>query len=110
LKRPQQGPGRVDGDSKPMIVGVLQLEISVYEAMTLKDKRRVMKSLKDRIHNNFNVSIAEVDHNDHIRSGSLGVAIVANERRFVESTLSKVVEFVKRAPQLTLVDYTMETY
>ena len=43
-----------------MIVGVLTLQVSVFDAMTLKDKRRVIKSLKDRIANKFNASIAEV--------------------------------------------------
>lgn len=91
-----------------MIVGLLQLQVSVFDAMTLKDKRRVIKSLKDRIKNKFNVSIAEVGHTDSIRTSLLGVAMVANEKRFVDSALSKVVEFVRRTPQLSLIDYSIE--
>jgi len=92
-----------------MIVGVLQIQVSVFDAMTLKDKRRVIKSLKDRIHNKFNVSIAEVDYNDSIRTSLLGVSLVANERRFVDSVLSSVVDFVRTNPQLSLIDYSIET-
>ena len=92
-----------------MIVGVLQIQVSVFDAMTLKDKRRVIKSLKDRIRNKFNVSIAEVDYNDSIRTSLLGVALVANERRFVDSVLSSVVDFVRKIPQLSLIDYSIET-
>jgi len=92
-----------------MLVGILQLQISVFDAMNLKDKRRVILSLKDRIHNTFNVSIAEVDLQDNIRSAVLGVAMVANERRFIESALSQVVEFVRKIPTLSLIDYHMET-
>ena len=91
-----------------MIVGVLSLQVSVFDAMTLKDKRRVIKSLKDRVRNKFNVSIAEVDYNDVVRTSLLGVAVVANDSRFVDSVLSSVVELVRRIPQLSLIDYSIE--
>jgi len=93
-----------------MIVGVLRLQVSVFEAMTLKDKRRVIKSLKDRIGNKYNVSIAEVDHNDSVRTSVLAVAMVANESRFVDSALSGIVEFVRKITQLSLVDYSIEMF
>ncbi len=92
-----------------MIVGVLELRVSVFDAMSLKDKRRVIKSLKDRISNKYNVSIAEVGQNDNIRTSTLGVSLVANDSRFVESSLSKIVDFVRRVPQLSLIDYTIES-
>ena len=91
-------------------MGVLKFQVSIFEARSLKDKRRVIKSLKDRIGNKYNVSIAEVGHNDTIRTSILAVATVANEKRFVESSLSVIVDFVRRIPQLTLVDYSMETF
>lgn len=91
-----------------MVVGVLELQISVFDAMTLKDKRRVLKSLKDRIGNTFNVSVAEVDYQDKIRTSVLGVAVVANESRFADSVLSKVVEMVRRVPAVSLVDYHID--
>ena len=92
-----------------MIVGILSLQISVFDAMSLKDKRAVVKSLKDRISNKYNVSIAEVDHCDNIRTSVLGVAMIAGETRFITSALSKIVDFVRAIPQLTLVDYSIET-
>ena len=92
-----------------MIVGVLRLQVSVFDAMTLKDKRRVIKSLKDRISNKFNVSIAEVGHNESIRTSLLGVAMVSNDRRFLDSALSGIVEFVRKIPKLNLIDYSWET-
>jgi len=92
-----------------MVVGILTLHLSVFDAMTLKDKRRVIKSLKDRISNRYNVSIAEVDHNDSIRSCLIAVAMVANEGRFVDSALNGLVDFVRKIRNLTLVDYTIET-
>jgi len=93
-----------------MVVGVLKFQVSIFEARSLKDKRRVIKSLKDRIGNKYNVSIAEVGYNDVIRTSILAVATVANEKRFVESSLSVIVDFVRQVPQLSLVDYSMETF
>jgi len=92
-----------------MLVGILHMQVSVFDAMSLKDKRRVIKSLKDRIGNKYNVSIAEVGHNDSIRTCMLGVAMVGNERRFLESALSKIVDYVRKFGQLSLIDYSLET-
>jgi uncharacterized protein len=93
-----------------MIVGILTLQISIFEAVTLKDKRSVIKSLKDRLGNKYNVSVAEVGHNESIRTSIMAVAMVANERRFVDSALSRIVEFIRKIPQLTLVDYSIEMF
>ena len=91
-----------------MIVGVLQLELSIGDAMSLKDKRRVIKSLKDRIAHGHNVSIAEVGALDEHRRSILGVAMVANEKSYVEGALSKLVDFVKTVPSVDLVDYQID--
>ena len=91
-----------------MTIGVLQLELSIADAMSLKDKRRVIKSLKDRIANDHNVSIAEVGALDEHRRSILGLAMVSNDSRYVESQLSKLVDFVRMVPQVSLVDYQIE--
>ena len=91
-----------------MTVGVLQLELSVGDAMSLKDKRRVIKSLKDRIAHGHNVSIAEVGALDAHRRSILGIAMVANDRAYVEGALSKLVDFVRTVPSVDLVDYQIE--
>jgi uncharacterized protein YlxP (DUF503 family) len=91
-----------------MIIGVLQLELSVTDAMSLKDKRRVVKSIKDRIAHGHNVSIAEVGALDEHRRAILGIAMVANDRSYVEGGLSKLVDFVRMVPQVDLIDYQIE--
>ena len=91
-----------------MVVGILQLELSIPDAMSLKDKRRVVLSLKDKIRNGHNVSIAEVGALDEHRRSVLGLAMVANDRRYVEGALSKLVDFVKTVPQVSLVDYQID--
>ena len=91
-----------------MHIGVLQVEISIPDAMSLKDKRQVVKSLKDRIAHGHNVSIAEVGALDEHRRAILGVAMVSNDSRYVEGALSKLVDFVKMVPQVSLVDYQID--
>jgi uncharacterized protein len=91
-----------------MTVGVLQLELNIGDAMSLKDKRRVILSLKDRIAHGHNVSIAEVGALDEHRRSLLGLAMVSNDRRYVEGALSKLVDFVRTVPSVVLVDYQIE--
>src|ERR1700727_3137684 len=88
-----------------MTIGVLQLEIGIGDAMSLKDKRRVVLSLKDRIAHGHNVSIAEVGALDEHRRSILGIAMVSNDARYVEGALSKLVDFVRMIPQVNLIDY-----
>jgi len=91
-----------------MVVGVLQIEFSVIDAMSLKDKRRVVKSLKDRIANSHNVSIAEVGALDEHRRCILGMAMVSNDSRYVEGALSKLVDLVRMVPLVSLIDYQID--
>ncbi len=91
-----------------MVVGVLRFRLGVFESRSLKDKRRVTKSLKDRIGARHNVSIAEVDDLDHHQAATFGLAMVANEARFVESALSKIVDEVRAYPHASLLDYDIE--
>ena len=87
---------------------MLELRILVPEAMGLKDKRRAVKSLKDRIANRFNVSVAEVGLLDCLRQCELGIAMVSNDSNFAESCLSKIVELVRSTVKLELLDYSIE--
>jgi len=63
-----------------MTVGILQLELNIGDAMSLKDKRRIILSLKDRIAHGHNVSIAEVGALDEDRRSILGLAMVSNDK------------------------------
>jgi uncharacterized protein YlxP (DUF503 family) len=92
----------------PMTIGVLQLELSIPAAMSLKDKRRAVKSLKDRIAHAHNVSIAEVDALDEHRRSIIGIAMVGNERGYVEGGLSKLVDLVRLNTNVVLTDYRID--
>jgi uncharacterized protein len=91
-----------------MVVGVLRLELAVYESHSLKEKRRVVKSLKDRLIHRFNASIAEVDALDSWQRAVLGVAVVGNESEFVRSCLDKIVDYVRLSPTASLISYDTE--
>ena len=91
-----------------MTVGVLQLELSIGDAMSLKDKRRIVKSLKDRIKFGHNVSIAEVGALDEHKRAIMGVSMVANDHAYVEGALSKLIDFVRTVPSVDLVDYQLD--
>lgn len=91
-----------------MHVGILQLDLAIPEAFSLKDKRRVIQSLKDRIANSHNVSVAEVDRMDEHQRCIMGIAMVSNDKRYVEGGLSKIVDMVRMNPGVNLLDYQIE--
>ncbi len=62
---------------------------------SIKDKRRIMKSLKERIRNKFQVSVAEVDLNDSISFGQLGMAVVTNSRNHGNRVMQKILLFLE---------------
>lgn len=78
--------------------------------MSLKDKRRAIKSLKDRLGGRHNISVAEVDHLDEHRSCLLAAAMVSNDRRFTESCLYKIVDEVRMHRSVLLTDFEIELF
>lgn len=91
-----------------MTIGLLQLNLLLPEANSLKDKRRVIKSLKDRLHNRFNCSVAETEYQNIWRRAELAVCIVGGETAHVNSQLSSIVAFVERNSPAVLADYRIE--
>ena len=91
-----------------MIVGLLEIDLALFEAQSLKDKRRVIKSTVTRLRNQFNAAVAEVSELDKAKRCVLGVVTVANDSRFVHSMLDKIVDFIRQRPELTLLDYRRE--
>ena len=77
-----------------MVVGVLRLTLFLPENHSLKGKRQVLRAIKARVRNKFNVSIAETDENDMWQRAELGICQVGNGRAFVDSALREVVNFI----------------
>jgi uncharacterized protein YlxP (DUF503 family) len=91
-----------------MVIGCLQAKISIPDANSLKDKRMVLRSLKDRMLNKMNVSVAEVDYQDTWKSSRLAVVTVAAEKHIVETRISEVSEFIRSNPEIVLLDVLVE--
>jgi uncharacterized protein len=88
-----------------MLVGTLEVRMIVRESRTLKDKRQVVQSIKDRLRHSFNISIAEVEHQDDRQLITLGIAMVSNETQHLRAALSQVVNAVRSHPVAQLLDY-----
>lgn len=91
-----------------MVVGTLSIRMAIRSSRSLKDKRRIIKSLKDRIRNRFNVSISETGAQDNLKSSIIGVAMIGTDRQYVNSTLSALINSFRFFPQIELVDYELE--
>lgn len=91
-----------------MTIGIVRLDLTIPDAMTLKDKRQAVKSLKDRLSHRFNVSVAEVDSLDRIRSATIGVAMVSNDQGHANAALDQLVNYVQNDPKMVLDEYEME--
>ena len=89
-----------------MVVGILRFSLAIHDARSLKDKRRVVLSIKEKVKNRFNVSIAEVDDHDFHKSASLGVCVVASEQSHADSQLQKTLNFI--SSQAPVIDVAME--
>ncbi|MEE3234562.1 MAG: DUF503 domain-containing protein [Candidatus Latescibacterota bacterium] len=84
------------------------MDVNVGESTSLKDKRRVIKSLKDRLKKNFNLALAEVGGLDEWHRAELAMVTVSNDMQHANSVISKAVNFVEHDIRVELVDYALE--
>lgn len=91
-----------------MVVGICQLNLSIPGAHSLKDKRQVLKSLMARVRGSFNSSVAEVGQNDLWQSAVIGIAVVGNDRGFVNSTLDNIIDFIEGLRTVDIVSHEIE--
>ena len=78
-----------------MVIGILEIVLWLPEAHSLKDKRQVVKSLKDKVRNRFNVAVAEIGDLELWQKARLGVCTVSSDRRDANARLDQVVNFVE---------------
>ncbi|HDN78911.1 MAG: DUF503 domain-containing protein [Chloroflexi bacterium] len=92
-----------------MVIGTCTLELLLPGNGSLKDKRRVVKSITQRVQNNFNVSIAEIGAQDLWQRTVLGIACISNNAEAAHRLLTNVVEWVTgHYPQVEMLDYEIE--
>lgn len=78
-----------------MVVGVLKIELRIHDNHSLKGKRKVVRSMVDKVKHRFNAAIAEVGSNDNWQRIELGITTVGNDRRHIDSSLANILEFLE---------------
>ena len=91
-----------------MPVGLLTLDIHIPESRSLKDKRQVLRSLKDRLRRRFNVAVAELEHQDVWQHAVVGIVTLADQPGFVEQSLRSVLRDSELQLGRYLVDHQLE--
>ncbi len=79
-----------------MIVGVLRVELYMPYARSLKEKRKVLRSIKDRLRGSFNVSVSEVDNHDLWQRASLGISVTGSDYAHLQEIVDRMLEFLER--------------
>lgn len=92
-----------------MNVGTCRVRLRFPENLSLKGKRRILKSITTRLRSKFNVSVAEVDDNDLWQLATLGISCVSNNKRYTNEVLSKSMDFIVNGRfDVEMLDYEIE--
>ncbi len=90
------------------MVGTLKLSLYIHDNHSLKEKRKVVKSIVAKVQKRFNVSIAEVGFNDKWQMIELGISAVGNDRRFVNSVLDNILSYIDSLYLGEIIDSNIE--
>jgi len=93
-----------------MVIGTLKIELYLHDNHSLKGKRKVVRSVIDKVKHKFNVSIAEIGSNDKWQKIELGVSAVGNDRRHIDSSLDNILGFVEALYLAEIVDSRIEIF
>jgi len=91
-----------------MVVGTLELQIRLVSSNSLKDKRRIVKSLISRIRNNFNVSIAEPGAYSLWSSARIGIAFLSSDTVYSNKVLDKILDFLEKEKDFFIIEHRKE--
>jgi len=91
-----------------MVIGICELDFRIPENQSLKGKRHVIRKLIDRVRHRFNVAISEVGDNDLWQRAQIGICTVGNDRRHINSSLDKVIDFIEKMNLVEMVRTEME--
>jgi len=89
------------------VIGACELKLMIIGAHSLKEKRKVLKSIKDRLLR-MNVSVAEVDDNDKWQASTLGITLVSNEVSFINSVIDKIITGIEAGGEVELLANRIE--
>jgi uncharacterized protein len=88
-----------------MLVGLLEIELFIPNSDSIKAKRYVLKSLKDRLRNRFNISVAETDYHDKWQRALIGVSVVSNETKHIDSVFENVLNFIYEDYRIQIIHF-----
>ena len=91
-----------------MQIGVLRVEIHMGECRSLKDKRRILRRIKDKLRNSFNVSVAEIGYLDKWQRAALGIVTISNDKKHLSESLDKIVNFIEGENGIMVLDRSTE--
>lgn len=91
-----------------MTIGLLQMDFLIPGARSLKEKRRVLKSLKQLLHNRFNCSIAEIEFQEVWNRARLAACVVSDDSRHANEQLNEIARFAENKHDAELLDYRIE--
>ena len=89
-------------------IGVLMINFFIPSAQSLKNKRMVLKSLKDKVRLKFNVSIAELDQDDKWQAATCGVSMIGNDQRYLDSCLQNILTYIESMNAVEITDQEIE--
>jgi len=92
-----------------MVIGCCSVKFYLHGNNSLKGKRRVLRAIKDRLKNKFNISVAEVGAQDVWQSIHIGISAVGVDKPYIDGLLSKVIDAIERMNLAEIVDYKIET-
>ena len=90
-----------------MIVSMIQLTFEIPDVDSIKEKRRIMRSVKDKLQRRFHMSVAEVDLNNSLSFGQIGGALVSNSKSFGESVMHKALEVIENEIPVRIQDISI---
>jgi len=93
-----------------MVVGTMKIELHLHDNRSLKGKRKIVRSMVDKVKHKFNVAIAEIGSNDKWQKIELGISAVGNDRRHIDSSLNNVLAFLDSLYLAEIVDSRTEIF
>jgi uncharacterized protein YlxP (DUF503 family) len=92
-----------------MIVSMIQVLFEIPDVDSIKEKRRIIRSIKDKLQRRFRMSAAEVDLLDSLSFGHIGGALVSNSRSFGETVLQKAFEMIENEVPVRIQDISIHS-
>jgi uncharacterized protein YlxP (DUF503 family) len=92
-----------------MVIGKVKVLLRIDGASSLKDKRRIIKSILERTKSRYNISASEIDKNDVWNSAIIGIACVSNDAGYIDGLMQAIINFIESDPRIEVTDCEIDT-